>query len=296
MDCEPQLKIDLHVHSSASDGSLTPRELLALAEKEHLSALALTDHDTLDGAREAIRLAPAFRVKFTPGVEISAGPPVNFAIQGSLHILGYGIDLEDRPLNQALKLHQNARKNRNPKILERLKSEGLALEPAEIIVEAGGGQIGRPHIAQAMVRKGWVATIDEAFDRYLGKGAPAYVDKYRIPCEETIALITTAGGLAVLAHPQLYGVAEDGVLEELIIHLKGAGLGGLEVFYSQHTLERTARFAFWAGRHGLLMTGGSDFHGSINPHISLGYLQEKCPIPGNIYGALAAACPGIPAL
>ena len=199
-------------------------------------------------------------------------------------------------MNQALKLHQDARKNRNPQILQRLKSMGRLLEPADIATEARGGQVGRPHIAQAMLRKGWVNSIDEAFDRYLGKGAAAYVDKYRIPCEETIALIRAAGGLAVLAHPQLYGIADDDVLEKLILHLKAAGLGGLEVFYAQHTLERTAQFAFWAGRHALLMTGGSDFHGAINPHISMGYLRKNCPIPGNIYGKLAEACPGIPAL
>ena len=292
MDYDQPLKIDLHVHSTASDGSLTPRELLARAKQEGLFALAITDHDTVAGAQEAARLVKHTGLKFLPGVEISAAPPPQFAIQGSLHILGYGIDLADPDLARALKSHQDARRNRNPKILERLNNLGLVLEPADVAAEAGGGQIGRPHIAQALVRKGWAADIDDAFDRFLGKGRPAYVDKFRIPYDETIGLITTAGGIAVLAHPQLYDVENDAVLEDLIITLKKAGLGGLEVFYSQHTLERTARFAFWAGRHGLLMTGGSDFHGAINPHIKMGYVQGDYPIPVNIYDELAAVCSG----
>jgi predicted metal-dependent phosphoesterase TrpH len=193
-------------------------------------------------------------------------------------------------------LHQDARKNRNPKIMDRLRAIGLSLDHSEVAAEAGGGQIGRPHIAQAMVRKGWVGTIDEAFDRYLGKGCPAYVDKYRLPYDETINLIKSAGGTAVLAHPHLYGVTEDAVLEDLIVTLMKAGLKGLEVFYPQHTLERSARFAYWAGRHGLLMTGGSDFHGAINPGIRMGYLTGDLTIPGTIYADLAACCQGFPQL
>lgn len=290
MDYDNRLKVDLHVHTTASDGSLTPAEILKRAEKMKLAAVAITDHDTLEGVRSAQTLAVPSSLKFLAGVEISAQPPTHLHIKGSLHILGYGFDPDDSPLNRALERHQASRKGRNPKIIDRLNRMDLPLTLTDVATEAGGGQMGRAHIAMAMVRKGWVASVDEAFDRYLGWNGPAYVEKFRIAYDETIALINGAGGIATLAHPFLYDIPDDRLLEDLIVELKAAGLKGLEVFYPQHTPERTARAAYWAGRHGLLMTGGSDFHGAINPDIEMGTARGDFFVPYDLYRELAAAC------
>ena len=294
MGCDRPQKIDLHVHSSASDGSLTPDDLLALAAREDLCAISITDHDTLDGTKHGLRLTAQSKISFLTGVEISAAAPDGFDVQGSLHILGYGIDPENVPLNRELDRFQKIRQNRSRRIIERLGDLGLDLDIPATALRTEEGQFGRPHIAQAMVRKGYVASIDEAFDRYLGKGQTAYVDKYRPPCNQTIDLILEAGGVAVLAHPFLYGIPTSGQLEKMVIALKKAGMAGLEVFYPQHTLDQTARLAYWAGRHQLLMTGGSDFHGDLNPHIKLGHLTEETLIPDSLYPELAAACIGTP--
>jgi len=280
------VQIDLHIHSTASDGTLSPLEILRLACSLKLGAIAITDHDTVAGSKEALALGIPPSIKFLTGVEISASAPPSFSCPGSIHILGYALNTDDPVLNQTLKELQQARKNRNPRILKILNELGLHLTLNEVRQEAGECQLGRPHIARIMVIKGYVQSIDEAFDKYLGKGKLAYVDKYRLDCARAIEIILGAGGIPVLAHPFLIQARNDEVLEDLIIILTKMGLKGLEVYYPRHPTEQTARYAEIANRHRLLITGGSDFHGSLTPEIKMGSGRGNLFIPYAIYERL----------
>lgn len=283
MDCDRLPNIDLHIHTTASDGSLTPSEVLQLARKLKLAAVAITDHDTVTGVREALRVGVPIPIKFLTGVEISAKPPSQFNLSTTFHILGYGIDIENAELNQTLLLLQNARKDRNPKILDRLRQLGMPISLAEVEKAVGNGQIGRPHIATATVEKGFAESIDNAFDRFLGKGKPAYVDKFRITCKQAIALIKDAGGLPVLAHPYLLNLPDNETLEDLIVHLKGLGLMGIEVYYPEHSQAHVEHYTSLAERHRLIMTGGTDFHGTLKPEIQIGSGAGDFYVPYDIY-------------
>jgi predicted metal-dependent phosphoesterase TrpH len=193
-------RIDLHTHSNCSDGSLSPRELVQLAKKRELRAIALTDHDTVAGVAEAVAAGKELGVEVVPGVEISAQYP-----PGTMHILGYCFSPSQPELLKALKKLQKARAARNPKIIERLQALGLEITTDEVL-NLSSGQVGRPHIAKALVNRGYVSSIDEAFSRYLKKGAVAYAEKFRFSPREAIGLIRGAGGLAVLAHPSTLGI------------------------------------------------------------------------------------------
>ena len=195
-------RIDLHTHSNCSDGSLSPRELVQLAKKRDLRAIALTDHDTVAGVAEAVAAGKELGVEVVPGVEISAQYP-----PGTMHILGYCFTPSQPEFLKALKKLQEVRAARNPKIIERLQALGLEITTDEVL-NLSSGQVGRPHIAKALVNRGYVSSIDEAFSRYLQKGAVAYVEKFRFSPREAIALIRGAGGLAVLAHPFTLGITE----------------------------------------------------------------------------------------
>jgi predicted metal-dependent phosphoesterase TrpH len=257
-------RIDLHTHSSYSDGSLSPRQLVQLAKKRGLRAIALTDHDTVAGVEEALEAGKELGVEAVPGVEISAQYP-----PGTMHILGYYIRASHRELQGALKKLQQARAARNPKIIERLQGLGLKITTTEVL-DLSGGQVGRPHIARALVNRGYVSSIDEAFSRYLKKGAIAYVEKFRFPPEEAIAIIRRAGGIAVLAHPFTLGMAQPDELSQLVHGLAEKGLEGIEVFYPGHTEEMAVIYEDVAKRLGLVCTGGSDFHGNFRDHSYLG--------------------------
>ncbi len=285
-DYNENVKIDLHIHSTASDGTLSPLEILRLACTLKLGAIAITDHDTVEGSKKALALEIPSSIKFLTGVEISASPPPSFSCPGSFHILGYALNTDDPVLNQTLKQLQLARKNRNPRILKILKELGIHLTLNEVLQEAGECQLGRPHIARLMVTKGHVQSIDEAFDKYLGKGKPAYVDKYRLDCAKAIEIILGAGGVPVLAHPFLIQARSDEVLEDLIIALTRMGLKGIEVYYPRHPPEQTDRYAELAKRHCLLMTGGSDFHGSLTPEIKMGSGKGNLFVPYALYQRL----------
>jgi predicted metal-dependent phosphoesterase TrpH len=283
LDCDDHLRIDLHLHSTASDGTLTPSEILTLALELNLGAIAITDHDTIDGSKEAQRVGIPTSVKFLSGVEISASPPQSVDCSGSFHILGYGINLDDPELNATLRVLQSARKNRNPRIIKRLNELGFDFSLDDVVKEVGEGQLGRPHIARYMVKRRFVHSIDEAFDQYLAQGRPAYENKYRIGCQQAIRVISGAGGIPVLAHPYLLNIENKSELKGLIKVLKEMGLLGIEVFYPEHPRKETVFYAEIAKQHSLFITGGTDFHGAVNPEIQMGIGKGNFYVPYALY-------------
>jgi predicted metal-dependent phosphoesterase TrpH len=280
------VSIDLHIHTTASDGTLTPEQVISHAHQLKLKAIAITDHDTVAGSKEALRIGVPPSLGFLTGVEISSTPPPFYPGSGSFHLLGYSIRLGDPNLNRTLERLQQARKNRNPAIINRLNKLGIPITLDEVRKEAGEGQLGRPHIAQLMVKKRVVASIDEAFDQFLGTGKPAYVDKQRVECFKAIEIILDAGGIPVLAHPGLLDCKTENQIDELIGNLKKAGIQGVEVYYSGHTPDQTRLYAALAQRHDLLMTGGSDFHGAIQPEIEMGSGQGDLIVPYELFEKL----------
>jgi 3',5'-nucleoside bisphosphate phosphatase len=277
------LSIDLHIHSTASDGTLTPTEIVIMAHRQNLAAIALTDHDTIAGVEEARLSAKKYGVEFVSGIEISTNPPKGFNLKGSLHILGYGIRIDDPDLTAKLDRLQEARRNRNPKIIERLNRLGIDIKLSEVQEAVITGQLGRPHIARVMVKKGQATTINNAFGNYLGQGRPAYVDKFRIECAQAIEMIRQAGGVAVLAHPALIDIADQDSLGALIKKLTTFGMQGLEVYYPEHTQKDVAHYAALAKSAGLFETGGTDFHGSLKPDIRMGCGAGDLSIPARLY-------------
>jgi len=280
------VSIDLHIHTTASDGTFTPEQVISHAHQLKLKAIAITDHDTVAGSKEALRIGVPPSLGFLTGVEISSTPPPFYPGSGSFHLLGYSIRLDDPNLNRTLEKLQQARKNRNPAIINRLNKLGIPITLDEVRKEAGEGQVGRPHIAQLMVKKRVVASIDEAFDQFLGTGKPAYVDKQRVECFKAIEIILDAGGIPVLAHPGLLDYKTENQIDELIGNLKKAGIQGVEVYYSGHTPDQTRLYAALAQRYDLLMTGGSDFHGAIQPEIKMGSGPGDLIVPYEVFEKL----------
>jgi len=267
--------IDLHSHTTASDGSLSPAELVALAVAAGVKVLGITDHDTTDGlaaARDAA--AAAGLVEIIPGVEFSAEYS-----PGTMHLLGYLIDPENGELLSALEEMRARRNTRNPRIVEALRGLGFEMTMEEVLAASRGSSIGRPHIAQVMVAKGYAQSVDDAFARWLDRGRPAYVPQARIEPAEAIRVIKAAGGVPVLAHPYQLKPASDSHLEEIVRGLCAAGLGGMEVWYSRHTAEMSAFYLALAERYGLVATGGSDFHGTPKPDIFLGTGTGSLRVP-----------------
>jgi predicted metal-dependent phosphoesterase TrpH len=283
------VRIDLHIHSTASDGTLSPFEILALAQDLNIAAISITDHDTLDGSRDALSFGIPPSVKFLTGVEISSEPPPSFSCAGSFHILGYAVDVDHPDLNHTLSMLRDSRKRRNPQILELLSRLGIEISLEEVRNSAGDSQLGRPHIARFMVEKGYVPSIDAAFDEYLGNGKPAYVDRFRFECEKTIKAILNAGGIPVLAHPLLLGIRENDILEDLIAVLTEMGLRGIEVYYPEHTKNLIAYYSRLASHFNLLITGGTDFHGDIKPEIKMGVGKGDFFVPYELYEKLISS-------
>jgi predicted metal-dependent phosphoesterase TrpH len=273
--------IDLHIHTTASDGSLTPSQVVRYAKEKDLKAIAITDHDTIEGNEEAIIEGRREGIEVIPGVEIS----VDYS-PGSMHMLGYFITTEDTTLKEKLTILQESRADRNPKIVEKLNKLGLALTYDEVVQISGGGQIGRPHIAQALLKKGYIKSIQEAFDRYLGKGSPAYIDKFRLGAEEAITTITDAGGIPVLAHPFTLHCKSSDELEVLVKKLVNQGLQGLEVYYSEHNKRQISHYHLLAKRYNLVITGGSDFHGKNMGGIDLGTGRGNLKVPYTLFERL----------
>jgi predicted metal-dependent phosphoesterase TrpH len=274
--------IDLHIHSTASDGTLSASEIIGKALQLGLGAISITDHDTLAGTREALNAGIPETLGFVTGVEISTNPPSAFSLSGSMHLLGYGIRVDHPALNEELTRLQEARAHRNPEIVSRLNQLGFPLS-YEALSASCDGQLSRPHIAREMIQKGYTSSINEAFDKYLGKGKPAYVDKYRLNWHRAIQLIRDSGGIAVLAHPCLLNLPHEGALEELIVILTSAGLGGIEVYYPEHTADQTEHFKTLALRYRLKMTGGTDFHGTLKPRIQMGGGAGDLRVPYSLY-------------
>lgn len=251
---------DLHCHTTASDGLLTPAELIKLAWQRDLKAVGITDHDTIQGWAEAESAGREF------GIEVLRGIELNTDWDGiEVHILGYEFYEDSSPLVHRLSDLRQARHHRMIAILQRLTDLGIKLHEPDIMKFAHGQSVGRPHIAQALIEHGWANDIKDAFHRYIGQGAPAYMPRYKISPEEGIKLIRASGGVAVLAHP---GVNR---LERGIAQWAPAGLQGIEVSHSEHTLEDEERCRLMAKKFNLIMTGGSDFHGeAYKPGVCIG--------------------------
>jgi 3',5'-nucleoside bisphosphate phosphatase len=283
--------VDLHCHSTASDGTLPPREVVRLAKRSNLSALALTDHDTIAGCADAADEAKKLGIDFLPGIEISA----EFPHPATMHILGYGIDPAHPTLKNLTATLLSGRDNRNPQIIAKLNDLGVSITMEEVENEALGAQkakpdaprkpIGRPHIAAVLVRKGYVSSAQQAFDKYLAQGAPAYFDKERLSPKQAIESIHAAGGVAVLAHPFQLRTTNDAQLEQIIKNLADLGLDGLEVLHSDHDESWINKISALADRYHLLKTGGSDFHGHNKKDIQLGLARTR-RIPREYFDAL----------
>lgn len=264
--------VDLHVHSTASDGRLTPSEIVTEAVSKGLSHVSVSDHDTVDGTPEAMSAAAAAGIVAIPAVELS----VDLASGGSTHLLGYfpGIRAEelarrDSPLGRALDRVRKARERRNPAILEKLASMGMVLNEEAVRALAGGEVVGRPHIARALLEAGHVSSLPEAFDRFLARGRPAYVERERLFETEALEIVRGLEGIPVLAHPGLLGRTMQ-ELSALVQAMAGRGLMGVEVFYPRHGSEIEHHLLDLSGRLGLLVTGGTDFHGMQGEQIGLG--------------------------
>lgn len=281
--------IDLHIHSSASDGSLSPEQILCLAAESGLAAISITDHDTVAGAKEALHHGIPESLDFITGVEISAGFPSEYEKPGSIHILGYGISPDNPKLKGLLEKQQHARCSRNPRIIEKLNELGLSVTLGQIEAETGKEEISRPHIADHLVRKGYASDIDDAFDRYLARGQPAYIDKFRIPAEQALSAIHESGGISVLAHPCLLPDSLQTKLEEFVSYLAGIGLDGIEAYYPGHSHQQTAECEKIAEKQGILVTGGTDFHGDINPQIKMGCGLGDMAVPYEVFLELTRA-------
>lgn len=257
-------RIDLHLHTTHSDGSFPPADVLAFAQTAGVTALAITDHDIVAGIPEAMELGSRLGIEIIPGVEISSRYG-----DGELHILGYCFDWQQPVLNERLKTLRESRHERNPRIIQRLNDLGLPMTYEEVRELAGTESVGRPHIARVLMNKKLVRSAKEAFDRYLAEGRPAFVPRQLPDPMEAVTWICEAGGVAVLAHPTWVKESSEG-LARLVAQLKGAGLGGIEVHYSTHNARQTDEYLSLAKRLNLLVTGGSDFHGVTKPDIGVG--------------------------
>ena len=243
--------IDLHAHTTASDGALPPEELVRLAKEGGVSVLAITDHDTLVGIASAMAEGARVGVEIIPGVEVTA-----YVDDLEVHILGHFIHPDDARFTEFLAVSRDDRIERIRRMIDKLWSLGLPVDTEEILQRASGASVGRPHLAQAMVRRGYVRSVQEAFDRYLTAGKPAHVERARIPAAEVMSAIKRTGGVPSLAHPGVYG------RDEMIPRLVEQGLMGLEVHHPDHDAEAIFRYERMRLRYGMLAAGGSDFHGT----------------------------------
>jgi len=257
------MRIDLHMHSRFSDGLNTPTELVEISSALGLAAISLTDHDCLDGVNEALEAGREHDLEVLAGVELSC----EFAGR-DLHVLGYGVDQNHQQFQSMLSRFRETRYERGLKIIDKLHDLGVTIDREEVLKKGGKGALGRPHIAAVLVEKGVVSSAGEAFEKYIAEGGPAYVPKHRLTPAEAVSHIRAAGGLAFIAHPGVF--LEN--MNELEI-LLAAGFDGIEVFHPKHGANTTRRLTAVARDHGLLISGGSDYHGFPSRDLPLGSLD-----------------------
>ena len=277
--------IDLHTHSTCSDGSLTPEELASAAAAAKLEAVALTDHDTTGGLLAFLATAHQSGLRGITGIEISAEHH-----PGAMHMLGYFFDPAHAGLQEKLGKLRAGRNERNRKILQKLCELGLELTWEEVHALAGGEVVGRPHFARALIARGHVKDKDEAFGKLLARGQPAYAERFRLSPADSISMIRAAGGVAVLAHPCSLKLGQK-QLRALLLELRAAGLEGLEVYHSEHNPSQTRLYHRLATDLGLALSGGSDFHGTLMPDIKLGYGFGGLRVPAELLPKLEARRP-----
>ena len=279
--------IDLHTHSIYSDGTNTPGELVSMAEARGLKALALTDHDTVGGVDSLLAATAASPVEGVPGIELSAE-----CESGTMHVLGYFIDHHCNALLEKIDKVRIGREKRNMEILKKLNKLGYVLMWSDVEKRAGCDVVGRPHFAEALMDRGYVKSRKAAFDLLLGKGRPAYAERYRYTARECIELILAAGGIPVLAHPATIYLPDD-QLKGLVKGLKACGLGGIEAYYAEHKPDNIAKFCCWAKEFDLICTGGTDYHGDNSPDLKLGTGFGQLRVPDETLERLKAARPQI---
>jgi predicted metal-dependent phosphoesterase TrpH len=246
------MKVDLHVHTTASDGLLSPTDMVAKAKENEINTLAIADHDTIDGIPEGMKAANEKGITLIPALEISAKH------EKQVHMLGYFVDYTDLKFQSFVNKLKNSREDRNEKMLKKLGNIGFEITMEELKASAEGN-IGRPHIADLMVEKGYVSTFAEAFEKYIGNGKPCYVSKERPDIRKAIEVIRKYNGVPVLAHPK-YTFLEGEELENFVSYLSDVGLGGLEVYYSKHSKEEEKEYLKLAEKYSLIPTAGSDYH------------------------------------
>ena len=272
--------VDLHMHTTHSDGTYLPRDLVKLAKKKGLRCISVTDHDTMSSFEECAEEAKKLGVELIPGIEISA----DFE-PGTLHILGFFLDRNHPKLKATLSEIQKAREERNPQIVKKLNELGISITMKEVEAESGGKQVGRPHFARVLLKKGAVKTMEESFRKYLAKGKPAYVDKRRLSSHEALQRIREAGGIASIAHPKQMRLVEPELSKE-IERLVVEGLGGLEAYNSCQNREEAQLYTRLAKRFNLFVTGGSDFHGANKPDVELGNLGDGAELNYEVIEAM----------
>lgn len=296
-------RIDLHAHTVVSDGTLTPAQLVELAAASGLAALAVTDHDHTGALAEAREAGARLGVEIVSGIELSVEHPVGgFGGDGrgagasrpvEVHLLGYLFDEGDAALQAELARFRDVRTARAGRIVERLRALGVDVSVEDVLSEVPAGEgasVGRPHVARALMRKGLVGSIQEAFDLWLGEGRPAHVEKAKLSARQAIALVHAAGGVAVLAHPV---TIREEAREALVRELAALGLDGLEVEYPKHAPEERRRLARLASELDLVATGGSDFHGENKPDVRLGTgIGENIAVGADVLDALKRRAAG----
>ena len=276
--------IDLHSHSTFSDGSLTPEQLVREAERAQLSALALTDHDSIIGLERFMAACSKSTVRGVPGVEISVDCNPSDA---TMHILGYFIDPANAQLNEHINRLRDGRQHRNEEILKRLNAMGLMLNMNEISAFAGENNVGRLHFAQALMARGYVRNTHEAFDKYLARGKSGYANRLRFKPIGGVEMIRQSGGIAVLAHPFTLNLGKQ-ALADCVGKLAQAGLQGIEIYYPQHSPKMVRQYLDLAKQFHLIATGGTDFHGTPMPDIKLGRGFGALNVPNAVLEQLDA--------
>lgn len=275
--------VDLHVHSNASDGTLRPSEVVCLAKETGLTAIALTDHDTVEGVDEAVAAGREYEIEVIPGVELSCA-----YISREIHIVGLFVDCHNQDFLDELARLKDTRNARNEQMAKKCREQGMRITMEELLAEYPGAVLTRAHFAALLTKKGYVSSVKDAFERYLNDHGPCFVPRYKMPCAQTIELIHSAGGLAILAHPILYKLGNS-ELAKLVNYLTKCGLDGIEVLYSTYTASDERRIDKLAKENALLISGGSDFHGANKPHVHLGLCRGNMKISYDVLETLKKA-------